>query len=251
MAADRAAPGSRHEERTGLTGRLSNGVPARFYVTGFGIPATAQAVTANITVTGQTSAGYPFVGPVNMANPTSSSINVPKGDTRANNATIRIGGFGQLSATWKGSAGSSTHLIVDVTGYFVPGPSGATYVPLTPVRLLDTRFGTGLAGPFVNGVPRTLAVAGVGGIPATDTIGLTGNLTATQSSVAGYVFVGPTPVAHPTSSTINFPQGDTRANGIAVAIANGTSISGVFTKTSSSVALEATDLILDVTGYFR
>ncbi len=236
---------------TGLLGRIHNSSPVVFFVTGFGIPATATAVTGNVTVTGQTSAGYVFVGPSASANPTSSTINVPLKDTRANNATVRLGPGGTLAAVWKGAPGSSTHLLFDVTGYFVAGPAGATYIPLPPARLLDSRFGTGLVGPFVNGVPRTLTVAGVGGIPAADTIGLTGNLTATQSSVAGYVFVGPTPVAHPTSSTINFPQGDNRANGLAVAIANGTSVSAVFTKTSSSVALEATDLLLDVTGYFR
>jgi hypothetical protein len=228
-------------------GRLPNGVPARFYVTGFGIPATAQAVTANITVTGQTSAGYLWVGPINMANPTSSTINVPKGDTRANNATIRIGQYGQLSATWKGAAGSSTHLIVDVTGYFVPGPSGATYVPLTPVRLLDTRVGTGLNEPFAHGVPRTLPLAGSGGIPATETLGITANLTVTGQTSGGYAFVGPNPIADPTSSTINFPKGDTRANGLDVALGGGSSVSAVFRGAINAT----TNLIMDVTGYFR
>ena len=228
-------------------GRLPNGVPERFYVTGFGIPATAQAVTANITVTGQTSAGYLFVGPNNMANPTSSTINVPKGDTRANNATIRIGQYGQLSTTWKGAAGSSTHLIVDVTGYFVPGPSGATYVPLTPVRLLDTRVGTGLSEPFAHGVPQTLALAATGGIPASDTLGITANLTVTGQTSGGYAFVGPNAVADPTSSTINFPKGDTRANGLDVALSGGSSVSAVFRGAINAT----TELIMDVTGYFR
>ena len=194
---------------TGLLGRIHNSSPVVFFVTGFGIPATATAVTGNVTVTGQTSAGYVFVGPSASANPTSSTINVPLKDTRANNATVRLGPGGTLAAVWKGAPGSSTHLLLDVTGYFVGGPAGATYIPLTPARLLDSRFGTGLAGPFVNGVPRTLTVAGVGGIPATDTIGLTGNLTATQSSVAGFVFVGPTPSPIPRPRPSTSPRATT------------------------------------------
>ena len=232
---------------TGLSGRLPSGAPAKFYVTGFGIPATAEAVTANVTVTGQTSAGYLYVGPAPSANPTSSTINVPKGDTRANNVTVRIGQYGMLAATWKGVAGSSAHFIVDVTGYFVHGPAGATYVPLTPVRLLDTRIGTGLSGRFAHGVPRTLAIGGSGNIPPTDTLGITANLTVTGQSSGGYAFVGPNPVADPTSSTINFPKGDTRANGLDVALSDGSTISAVY----RGVVSATTHLIMDVTGYFR
>jgi hypothetical protein len=44
-------------------------------------------------------------------------------------------------------------------------PPGATYVPLAPSRLLDTRFGNGLAGSFRAGVPRTFQVTGRGGVP--------------------------------------------------------------------------------------
>ncbi len=71
-----------------------------------------------------------------------------------------------------------THLIFDVTGYFVPTISGATFVPLTPARLLDTRFGIGLSGPFHADVPRTFQVTGRGGVPAEATA-VTGNLTVT------------------------------------------------------------------------
>ena len=163
-------------------------------------------MTANVTITGQTSAGYLFLGPTASGNPTSSTINVALKDTRANNTTVRISSDGLLTAVWKGAPRSTSHLIVDITGYFAAGPSGATYVPLAPVRLLDSRFGTGLAGPFAHGVPRTLTLAGKGGIPAADTLGITGNVTVTGSSSGGYVFVGPTPIADPTSSTINFPQ---------------------------------------------
>ena len=38
-----------------------------------------------------------------------------------------------------------------------------SYVPLAPARVLDTRAGTGLSGPFTSGTARTFTVAGRGG----------------------------------------------------------------------------------------
>jgi len=32
--------------------------------------------------------------------------------------TVKLSGSGSLSAVWKGSAGSTTHLVFDVTGYY-------------------------------------------------------------------------------------------------------------------------------------
>jgi len=123
-----------------------------------------------------------------------------------------------------------------------PEAPGATFVPLTPARLLDSRFGNGVTGPFSAGVPRTFQVTGQGGVPATATA-VTGNLTATSQTQAGFVFLGPDPVASPTSSTLNFPFGDTRANGVTVALGSGT-LSATFGYAGS------TQLIFDVTGYF-
>ena len=60
---------------------------------------------------------------------------------------MALGAGGTLSVTFVAPApGPTAHVIFDVTGYFVPGTSGARYVPLTPSRILDTRTGTGLSG---------------------------------------------------------------------------------------------------------
>jgi spore germination protein YaaH len=124
-----------------------------------------------------------------------------------------------------------------------PPPPTMTFVPLTPARLLDSRFGNGLSGPFNAGVPRTFQVSGRGGVPANATA-VTGTLTATNPTQPGFVFLGPDPVASPTSSTLNFPLGDTRANGVTVALSPTGSLSATFGYAGS------TDLIFDVTGYF-
>jgi hypothetical protein len=135
--------------------------------------------------------------------------------------------------------------VFDVTGYFVPDASGATYVALTPARLLDTRFGNGLSGPYGASTPRTFQVSGRGGVPAT-AVAVTGNLTVTNQSAAGYFFLGPDPISAPTSSTLNFPVGDNRANGVTVALGPG----GTLSATYGAVPGASSDLVFDVTGYF-
>jgi hypothetical protein len=205
-----------------------------------------MAVTGSLTVTGQTSSGYLFLGPNATNNPTSSTLNFPRGDDRANGVTVALGAGGILSVTFVApTLGPSAHVIFDVTGYFVPGMSGATYVPLSPSRLLDTRSGTGLSGPFANHVARTFGVSGRGGVPA-NAIGVTGNLTVTGQSSSGYLFIGPIATNDPTSSTLNFPVGDDRANAVTVALGGGTLSVTFVAPTAGPIA----HVIFDVTGYF-
>src|ERR1035437_5423965 len=99
-----------------------------------------------------------------------------------------------------------------------------TYVPLTPSRILDTRYGTGLSGAFASHVARTVQVTGVGGVPVGATAA-TGNLTVTGQSSPGYVYVGPNATNNPTSSTLNFPMKDDRANGVTVGLGFGGTLS--------------------------
>jgi len=125
----------------------------------------------------------------------------------------------------------------------VRAPQPGTYVPLSPARLLDTRVGNGLAGPFSAHSPRTFQVAGLGGVPA-NAVAVTGNLAVTNQTTAGFVYLGPDPVTAPTSSTVNFPLGDTRASGVTVALGPGGTLSATFGYAGTA------DLVFDVTGYF-
>lgn len=213
------------------------------------VPSDAVAITANVTVTGQSSAGWIYLGPTVDSSPTSSTINFPKGDDRANGVTVALSPEGTVGA-WYGSGGGSTvHLIIDVTGYFKAGTAGAGYVAFGPRRVLDTRPNSGitnLTGRFVGGQHRVIKIAGQQGLPTSGIVAVTGNLTVVTPSVRGFVFLGPDPTDSPTSSTINFPRGDTRANNVIVPVnqADGT-LSAVLMPAGGSV-----DLVLDITGYF-
>ena len=138
-----------------------------------------------------------------------------------------------------------TDFIFDSTGYFAADPSGSTYVPLTPARLLDSRVGNGLSGKFSAGVPRTFQVSGRGGVPGSASA-VTGNFTVTNQTAAGAAFLGPNPVANPATSTLNFPLADSRANGVTLALGAG----GTLSATYLAAAGKTTDFIFDVTGYF-
>jgi hypothetical protein len=202
-------------------------------------------VTGNLTVTGQTAVGYLFMGPVPMNSPTSSTLNFPVGDDRANAVTVALGSGGTLSVTYATSSSSATtHVVFDVTGYFTPDTSGATYHAVNPTRLLDTRDGTGLSGVFTSHVARTFTVTSV--VPSTATA-VTGNLTVTGQTDLGYLYMGPVATNSPTSSTLNFPVGDDRANAVAVALGSGGNLSVTYVANSLSAT---THVVFDVTGYF-
>jgi glucose/arabinose dehydrogenase len=232
----------------GLTGTFATAVPRTWQVAGRnGIPAAAVAITGNVTVTGQTSGGWVTVTPNPVAMPATSTLNFPAADTRANGLTVALGAGGTLSAVYHGSSGSSTHLVFDVTGYYLADLAGRRFVPLVPGRVLDSRFITGLAGPFVSGIPRVLTVVPGSAVPST-AAAITGNLTVVNARSAGWVAMTEQPTASPGStSTLNFPAADTRANGITARLSPTGTVALIHVGTSG----HTTDLILDVTGYFH
>ncbi len=234
----------------GVSGVFNASVPRTFQVGGVApIPADAVAVTGNVTVTGQTAAGFVAITPTANANPPSSTINVPLGDTRANNFTVPLAGNGKLAAVFKAAAGKRAHVIVDITGYFLAGDQDATYKTLAPVRVMDTRPAPAHVGPlskFHAGTPQKLSVAAAHGIPA-NAVAVTANLTITNQTKAGYLSVTPdAPVGIPGSSTLNVPLGDTRANGLTARL-NG---DGDLWITYTAAAGATADVILDVTGFY-
>lgn len=231
----------------GLSGMFTANQARTWQVGGTpGIPANAVAITGNVTVTQQQALGYVAVTPTATNTPPSSTINFPTGDNRANNLVVPLSATGSLSAVYRSTTGKKTHLIVDVTGYFLANDTGATFKSLTPARILDTRSNKGLAGKFVNGTARQLTVAGFGGVPA-GAKAITGNLTVTQQSAGGYLSVSPgVPAATPATSNLNFPVSDNRANGLFAPLDGAGKLWIVY----KSVAGSTTHVILDVTGYF-
>ena len=234
---------------TGLSGAFSSQVARTFKVTGAVVPSGAAAVTGNLTVTQQTSFGYLAIGPVALNQPATSTLNFPLSDDRANAVTVALGAGGTLSVTYvTGALGPTAQVVFDVTGYFTPDTSGATYHGVTPTRILDTRNGIGgLSGPFVSNLARIFTVAGGGGVVPANAVAVTGNVTVTGQTDAGFLSVGPAAANSPTTSTLNFPAGDDRANAVTVALGAGGTLSITYVAVTPG---GTAGVVVDVTGYF-
>jgi hypothetical protein len=96
---------------------IAAGADRTFVVAGrCGIPATAIAVTINVTVTSPTAAGDLRLYPGGNALPLASTINYRPGQTRANDSIASLGGAGDLAVHCDQASGT-VQLIVDVSGY--------------------------------------------------------------------------------------------------------------------------------------
>ncbi len=96
---------------------LSAGATRTFGLGGrCGIPSAANAVSLNVTVTGPSAAGNLALFPAGAA-ATTSAVNYSAGQTIANNAIVMLGASAGLAVRCNQASGT-THVILDVNGYF-------------------------------------------------------------------------------------------------------------------------------------
>jgi hypothetical protein len=210
------------------------------------VPAEASAVVLNVTSTEATSAlGYVTAWPAGQAQPLTSILNLQPSANVANSVTIAPGVGGAIDLF---TNVGSTHLIVDVLGYYVP-VGGDGFTGVDPVRVLDTRFGPvpasrpvgeKVVGPEVVSVP----VAGPSGVVPADASAVVVNITSTQvSSDLAFVTAWPHGQIRPLASNVNLQPAYNVSNLALVKVGDGGMID-LFTNTGS------THLIVDVMGYF-
>ena len=110
------------DTRLGGSGALGSGAVRAIDVagSGCGIPAGAEAISANVTVVSPTGSGFLAIFPGNYPMPATSTINFRANQVRANNAILPLAsdGTGTLAAAASLSDGGSVHLLIDVNGYF-------------------------------------------------------------------------------------------------------------------------------------
>jgi spore germination protein YaaH len=229
------------------TSQLYGALPARkvFSFSVSGVPSNAIAVTGNATVTGPTGNGYITVAPAILPNiqPPVSTVNFARGETGANNVTLKLAG-GKLQVEYWGPVGTYAYFVFDVTGYFLPGLSGATFVPLTPGRVVDSRTPFGLSGPLKTGQTGTVTVSGQVSVHPI-AVAVVGNLTNAKASSSGWMAAGPGPVTN--TSTVNFVAKENRANGFTCLLGPGGRLAITFKGTSGSYA----NVVVDIVGYYR
>jgi spore germination protein YaaH len=233
---------------TGIARYLTANQVASFTVAGkAGVPANATAVVGNATVAYPSGAGYVTVAPaIGAGVPTTSSLNFPAKDVRANNVTVPLSG-GNLQVIYRAPAGHKVDFIFDVTGYFIPGLSGATFVPVTPMRVVDSRVNQGFAGPLVVKHSGTFSVHGQASVKMT-AIAVAGNLTVTGQTAGGWLAVMPNASTSASTSTLNFPRTEVRANGFVGPLGPHGKLSVVYGGSTGAYSLQA---IVDIYGYYR
>ena len=210
-----------------------------------GVPADAVAVIMNVTATETTNAGFVTAHPAHLPRPTAAALTTePSGQDIGTLVTVGLSPAGQVDLF----ASRSTHLVGDVVGYYTapsaPSTTEGLFVPLNPIRLLDTRFGNGYVGSKpAAGQTFTLQLAGRGPIPASGVAGTALNLTLVGTTGAGFVTFWPADVTRPQASSLNSDQsGQTRQN----LVASGLSPAGAARLYTSRSA----HLVGDVAGYF-
>ncbi len=211
------------------------------------VPATGVvAVVANMTVTQATSAGYLSVFPSGAGLPVVSSLNFTANVTVANLVTVPVPASGAVQVRdylYNQSASQSAQVVMDVEGYYttqMTGPNGL-FTPITPVRIADTRPGSGqpdAGSPVGPGATASLTVVtAADGVPATATAVVL-NVTAIAPTTNGYLTVYPAGAPRPTVSNVNFRTGATVANRVVAKIGSGGQVALYNAVGTSNVAVD-------------
>ncbi|MBB4907458.1 RCC1 domain-containing protein [Actinophytocola algeriensis] len=174
------------------------------------VPASATAVTLNLTGITPSSATYVTAWPSGTARPGVSNLNLPPGSVRANLVTVRLGADRKLNLF---NFAGQTDLMAQLSGFYTAG-YGATFTPVPPRRVLDTRAGTD--GPLVAGQTRPLPRPSE--LPANPTALLL-NLTGIAPTESTYMGVWTRDDRVPgVPSALNLAAGETAANLAAVSL---------------------------------
>jgi len=129
-------------------------------------------------------------------------------------ATTPAAADGPVDVTVTGPGGTSPKSAAD-TFTFAPAMG---YTPLSPVRILDTRGGTGgVQGPLTANQAYPVQVTGLAGVPATATA-VAMNVTAVAPSAIGNLRVYPDGAPTPNASTVNYIPGRSVANFVVTAL---------------------------------
>ncbi len=188
-----------------------------------GIPADADAVVLNATVTNATAPSFLTIYPAGATQPNASSLNWTTGQTLANAVTAKIGVGGQIAVF---NPSGSVDVILDVVGYFTTG-TGSHFHPLDPVRIQDSR-GSERVGPYGTpwgpGTTRAVTASPAAGVPAGATAVLL-NVTVTGPTAPSFLTIWPAGQPRPNASSLNWVAGQTLANAVNAMVGVGGQIS--------------------------
>ncbi len=226
----------------GHSGPVGAGQAISLQITGVaGVPSSGvTAVVLNVTATSPTTSSFVTVYPDGTTRPVASNLNFTTGETIPNLVTVPVGADGKIDLY---NQAGTVNLIADLAGYY-SNSGGSSYVADGPVRVLDTRNGTGApSGPVGPGQSVHLQVTGVAGVPDSGVTAVVLNVTATSPSTSSFVTVFPDGTTRPVASNLNFTAGETIPNLVVVPV-------GAFGTVDLYNQVGTVNLIADLAGYY-
>ncbi len=209
-----------------------------------GVPANASAVVVNATASGGTRASFLTVYPDGQNMPTASNLNFAAGQVIANRVSVGVGSDGRIEVY---NHAGTVNVDIDVDGYYSgAGGSGTVFVPISPVRLTDTRVSEN-GSPLAADTSAMFNLAPASsGIPTT-AVAVASNITVVPGRAAGYLAVYPTSdLSVPVASDINWSANDSLAvPNFTIADTAGTGNIDVYASHGTTV-----NLLIDAFGYF-
>ncbi|QUQ69605.1 RCC1 domain-containing protein [Kutzneria sp. CA-103260] len=219
---------SRNSSKIPARGQVAVSIPTDL------VPADATAVVFNLTGTDPDGPTWLAEGPGTHGTPTTSSLNLAGGETRANLVTVALG-HGDNPGIWLAAGPFATDAIVDVAGYYRP-MGGSKFTSVAPQRILDTRN----SAPLGTGGTVTLDLSSL--VPASATA-VVFNLTGTDVTGPTFVTAYPSGEARPDASNVNLVAGKDIPNLVTVRL-------GTDRKVSLTNAHFSTDVVVDFAGYY-
>jgi glucose/arabinose dehydrogenase len=205
------------------------------------VPANATAIAINLTGSAPAGPGFATAWATGYSQPAVSNLNFAyAGETSANAAILPVSPGGSVDIY----VDTPAHLIVDVTGYWLPSTSAndGRFTSTNPSRILDTRSAIGASGAVTAGGQIDVQVTGKGGVPTSGVSAVAMVVTTVNPAAAGFVTVWPTDKPIPTASALNPMGNDVRANLVIVPVSAAGKV--------SMFASAKMDLLADVAGWF-
>jgi hypothetical protein len=208
-----------------------------------GIPSTAVGYSMNVAVVPRRTLGFLTLWPSGQSQPLAAVLNSVDGRVKSNAAIVPAGSNGAVSVF----ATDTTDVILDINGYFVAGgsPSALAFYPLSPCRIADTRNSAGplgapsLAAQSARSFP--ILASNCGLPPSAQAYSL--NFAAVpKGSSLGFLSAWPAGQQQPLVASLNDVTGTVLSNAVIVPAGIGGAVN-VF-------ATDATDLVIDINGYF-
>ncbi len=198
------------------------------------IPTTAKAYSLNFTAVPPAPLGFITAWPSDQSRPTASILNALTGTIVANAAIIpAANNDGDISVY----ANNNTNLVIDINGYFAPaGTGGFSLYTTPPCRALDTRTGNGVFSGTL-----TVNVGGSVCAPPSTAEAYVLNATVVPPGPMGYLILWAFQTTQPLVSTLNALDGAITSNMAIVPATSGE---------IDAFAINPTQLILDLSGYF-